>query len=456
MHLVHAEDLCREHIILGLARPVLCRRAMRAILTVVVFVVSIGAALVAYVNIDRLTRFTAVASTERTSIWIDTPHVTAGDTIVLRAEVTGGKRAAIAQVTVRDGERTIDIRGKGRDWGMSFTSSSRQQGSDELELALAVPADARAGSKLHLSIEVSWIIAEGGAGWFEDRKGVDVATLEVPILGSTWCSVRRVGSAAFAFGLLGVVCVLAVFLPRLLRPLDKYEAQLAGSESAAGILMLLAGMAYLFAGHAWFARPLVAATRLTGTWFVVLTVIVWAVLPVYLAIKLRKRGAARTRERARIGLRTVAVPEGDPYRENALAPDAERTAEPRTLAEVLEALRAAGLTPVARRNGFVLAGATGTLRVRVRDRQRVVPQHLRIDATEAELNLDLALALLPLFGPMSAEIGIAGWILVDGKRDRAQLGAEVSERLRQVAAQLLETLRATQPIMDELARRLGQ
>lgn len=157
-------------------------------------------------------------------------------------------------------------------------------------------------------------------------------------------------------------------------------------------------------------------------------------------------------------LRPVVTPTGDPYREDLGALPMEHTVEPCTLTELCAALSASGLAFRPRRRGFDLRGPgrSRVMPVRVPDPEHVVPTELSCGTEAPELLLDLALALVPLFGPLVADVRFAGAIVVDGKRDRRALGEEAARRLQDIGMRLARRAPISFPILVDLARRLRQ
>lgn len=171
----------------------------------------------------------------------------------------------------------------------------------------------------------------------------------------------------------------------------------------------------------------------------------------WLATLTGPRGGSRS-------LRTVATANGEPYRSDPLAPPTERTAEPRPIDDVYGALRDAGLAVRALRRGFEVIDPAHErgMQVRVRDPRRVTPDGLGCGAEAPELLLDLALALVPLFGPVIADVRFAGPILVDGTRDRQALGEEAARRIQRVGERVAVRAPASFPLLHELALRMRQ
>lgn len=160
-------------------------------------------------------------------------------------------------------------------------------------------------------------------------------------------------------------------------------------------------------------------------------------------------------DRGSPSLRPVVAPLGDPYREDLGARLMERTAEPCALADVLAALAAAGVVFRPRRRGFdLVASRTRVMTVRVADAARIVPGDLACGSDAPELLLDLALAVVPLFGPLLADVRFAGTIFVDGTRDRRALGEEAAQRIQAIFRRLARRAPISFPILVDLARRM--
>nr|MBA3787896.1 hypothetical protein [Actinomycetota bacterium] len=103
-----------------------------------------------------------------------------------------------------------------------------------------------------------------------------------------------------------------------------------------------------------------------------------------------------------------------------------------------------------------LSGPTRSriLRVRVPDPARIGPAELRCSTSAPELLIDLALALVPLYGPLLAEVRFAGTLFIDGSRDRATLGDEAAEHVQRMMRRLATRAPISFPILVDLARRM--
>ncbi len=154
-------------------------------------------------------------------------------------------------------------------------------------------------------------------------------------------------------------------------------------------------------------------------------------------------------------LRAVVAPLGDPYREDLGAQLQERTAEPCTLSDLRAALEAARLAFRPRRRGFdLVASRTRVMTVRVVDPERIMPGDIECGSDAPELLLDLALAVVPLFGPLLADVRFAGTMFVDGTRDRRALGEEAAQRIQAIFRRLARRAPISFPILVDLARRM--
>ncbi len=165
----------------------------------------------------------------------------------------------------------------------------------------------------------------------------------------------------------------------------------------------------------------------------------------------RRRSGAREAP----ALRAVVAPLGDPYREDFSTQLLERTAEPCALPDLLAALEAAQIAFRPRRRGFdLVASRTRVMTVRVGDPARIMPSDMACGSEAPELLLDLALAVVPLFGPLLADVRFAGTIFVDGTRDRRALGEEAAQRIQAIFRRLARRAPISFPILVDLARRM--
>lgn len=193
--------------------------------------------------------------------------------------------------------------------------------------------------------------------------------------------------------------------------------------------------------HDLILGPLMLACGITG---IVMTVAVMAmmrasgggyVVVYYGAIigliiggvkKLIRGIAACFRERAPvIEIRTVSV-DGDAYRraDSPSGPPPSRRVEPRPLAEVAAAL--AALRPVVGRRSLLV----GRLWVGIRTPDAVEPSTMILEGNDFRDVVELAHALVPMFGAIAVDGKHLGWIVVDGTRSVAELCAELAQRHR--------------------------
>ena len=92
--------------------------------------------------------------------------------------------------------------------------------------------------------------------------------------------------------------------------------------------------------------------------------------------------------------------------------------------------------------------------VRVRDVDQITPGEMRCGTQAPELLLDLALALVPVFGPLLADVRYAGSILVDGRRDRRELGEDAARAIHQFGLRIAPHVPLVFPLLVDLARRM--
>lgn len=129
-----------------------------------------------------------------------------------------------------------------------------------------------------------------------------------------------------------------------------------------------------------------------------------------------------------------------PYRDARNAELRSRTAE-----EVLAAVRAAGLRIHKVTSGFEIRGERRKLTVRMRDRANVTLDSLEIiDRATETLVFALALALVPLYGPILVTEAKFGKAVVDGTLDVEALRAGRAERIRKIARGVLADLQDMQ------------
>ena len=107
----------------------------------------------------------------------------------------------------------------------------------------------------------------------------------------------------------------------------------------------------------------------------------------------------------------------------------------------MAAIRHAGLRVVVRPDGVEVHGEGRWITVRMLDPTRVTLDSLEIiDRATERLVFALALALVPLYGPLTVTEAKFGKTVVDGSRDAEALREERSERIRKIVAGVLADL----------------
>lgn len=189
--------------------------------------------------------------------------------------------------------------------------------------------------------------------------------------------------------------------------------------------------------------------------WIALVVVMVVMLAVWAFQRSREDKKAAAATASKIRFKSIIGGVEAPFRTNThgvYEEPAARSAEPAALADVLAALRAGGLAPSpTKQPGFEIAGSKpdAYLRITVPDPVRVEPDTMAIAYTEAELAIDVAFALVPVFGAIGIDMGDAAWLVVDGSRDVASIRKELSERYRVMMQQMLE---AMAPLDDMLAQ----
>lgn len=138
----------------------------------------------------------------------------------------------------------------------------------------------------------------------------------------------------------------------------------------------------------------------------------------------------------------------DPYRGNANSREAPH------LDEVVAAVRNAGLDAHLRAGGFDLRRENHVLRLRVADPARVpLPSIDIVNTGHVTLIFELALALLPLYGPILVTEALWGTYIIDGACDPMALRGQRAERIKALARGIQAGLAASQPLWDKLVKR---
>ena len=194
-------------------------------------------------------------------------------------------------------------------------------------------------------------------------------------------------------------------------------------------------------------------------WFAVFVVVVIALIAWFAFDAQRKARAEKEAAAINTGkIKLEAIVADGPFRSNAegvYEEPASRVAEPATLEAVQAALRGLTLRPIQAKHaqpGFEIVGPKGFLRITVADPARVEPSAMVIAYTEAELVVDAAVALVPLFGPIGIDMGDAAWLVVDGSRDVAAIRKELSDRYLAMVKQMMEALAPMQDMLDKIGK----
>lgn len=146
----------------------------------------------------------------------------------------------------------------------------------------------------------------------------------------------------------------------------------------------------------------------------------------------------------------AGAPTGAPYRAEVAAP-----ATP-TLEALLGAARTAKLDPRATPTGFAIARGKDAVALRVPDPTRVPIASIElVDSGHETLVFELALALVPIYGPIHVTEAMWGTYLVDGRKSHTALHEERGERIRAMARGIQERLAASRPAWDQLHDKLG-
>lgn len=227
-----------------------------------------------------------------------------------KVAVYGGLKVSIDDVHVELGSRELDLKGKGKLWGRQIEidkDKDNEQGSDDLEFEIEVPADATVGEPLVLHCDVAGTVAQRGLGRLRNQFTEELLdrSLEVPILirspgDATLWRWLKVGQAVVLFVLacLGFRWLLVTFAywnawadeasrsqagnVNVRRVVDRLEVAAARLVAMLGGLSLMAwAVIWGYVGYLVFALPLVAATAWTSGCFCGLLILLWVVGPYF-------------------------------------------------------------------------------------------------------------------------------------------------------------------------------
>ncbi len=366
--------------------------------------------------------YTADVKDTGIAVWIGTPHVTPGDSLMMEVGLFGGKRAAIDKIAVTGEGITQDVSGIGKDWGNIISSKSSEVGQDSMMVRVPIPKDAPLGKTLVLTVSATGTIAELGAfSTFSDQSTLRELEIPVDILSPTGEIERRLFSGLRGFGALFLAFALFRFSYRPLANLiNQADKDSSGRELPQSLATLAIGLAivYCMAGIVFFAHPLRHATELLGDAWTFAFVVGWILIPPYAGIRLA--GPAPT------------PPEPAPMRaiESALAfapkdyREAVGISRPRR-ASVEDILIALGKIPgarVAEKRDEIFVTRKGENKERV----ILTPVDDEVGAGDIDvvyegigLAIDVAYALASVLGPL--EITLDGVpIAVDGSRTQSE------------------------------------
>ena len=125
-----------------------------------------------------------------------------------------------------------------------------------------------------------------------------------------------------------------------------------------------------------------------------------------------------------------------------------------TLDELRAAVGAAGLAVEVGAGELRLRRGNERLRVAISDPQRVTLASLDVFQSGCEsLEYELALALVPIFGPIQLVDANFGASAIDGSRDPAALMAERRERLKAIARAISEDMAEKKTVYSRLGVR---
>jgi hypothetical protein len=259
---------------------------MRGFIKILVGLLGVVGCIAILARSDAISRATADVSRDDVAVWLHTPHVGPGSTLDAELKVYGGKRIGIRRLEVTGGAQPIEIAGHGEYWDGVITSSPGQSAFEAVEFEIEVPPDARPGTDLELSVEVSYVRAVRlDVETFANDERTATVTLTVPVLSPG----ARVVAQLLSLGrsLLAFVLFTALYLwlgPKLFRRVELGPGD-GRAESGLGEFVFLVVIAVIgIAGYVLFAQPLMAALATSSTVLVVLSMIAWIVGPPLLAV----------------------------------------------------------------------------------------------------------------------------------------------------------------------------
>ena len=246
------------------------------------------------IGCNALSRATADVSRHDVAVWLHTPHVGPGGTLDVELKVYGGKEIGIRRLEVTGGARPIEVTGRGEHWGGVIRSSMGHIASDSVELEIEIPPDARPGTDLELSFDVSYVRAmrhdaKTVGGTFGNEERTAMVTVTVPVLSPGGRVVAHLLSLGRGLLALVLFTALYVWLGPKLRERNVPGSDDPRADSGLEMLVLVVVAAIGIAGYVLFAQPLMAALATSSTTLVVLAMIAWLIGPPLLAVVVRLR-----------------------------------------------------------------------------------------------------------------------------------------------------------------------
>jgi hypothetical protein len=382
------------------------------------------------IGLNGMQRATATARVEGAAIWIYTPHVAPGAKVQAKIAVYGGAAIALEGVLVLAGETELARkRFSGKTWSSTlrirWTSTSNASGSEELELT--IPKSARPDEPLDAVARLLVIRAiREGDGFVNEEAEIDVPVRLLPRSEGAGFLARLLSGGQALAALLAITALWRWQLGNVIGLLRRIPPGAGRELSYLGRFVALSTLASLgYLGYALFALPLVAATDVTSTAFVLTAIFAWLVMPPVLARFLE--GPAR--EPLEISLTPivktgdVALAEPDGYRDAKPAPARRRFA---TLDGLSAALGLLGCK--VRRFGkrlHVSTRAREPVEITASSPSELTLEGLEVLAADVSAAISVAYALVKILGPLRMTIdGTA--VDIDGSASRA----DVEQRFR--------------------------
>lgn len=219
------------------------------------------------------------------SVWLHTPFVAAGDTLVLEIGAFDDPEVGIGAVQVFLGDDLVaSTFGRGVHWGSSIVSSNNSilwEASDFVWIRIPVP---RGRTSLPIRVEADYtsVLALGQS--FSNLPEHASIRFEVPVRSPAARMLRRLATFGVALASLLLVCLL------LWRKYDAFAA-FVGRESAhqGGGLLLVLLFAWLALGYWWFSARLMVALGSQSGWLRAVGTLSWLVTPPLVAAALHRR-----------------------------------------------------------------------------------------------------------------------------------------------------------------------